>query len=86
MRPIVMTTDPVLLSFAKTILADAGIEVVEMDQFTSAIEGSVAILPHRLLVQDGAIRAARDALSAAGLGKEVIVDDGDAATPSRGGA
>jgi Putative prokaryotic signal transducing protein len=83
MRPIVVTTDPVLLSFAKTILADAQIEAVELDLHTSAIEGSLGVLPRRLVVSSAAWTAARDALVAAGIGDEIFDDDaGHTATSS----
>ncbi len=75
MRPIVVTTDPVLLSFAKTILADAQIEAIELDRHTSAIEGSLGVLPRRLVVSSAVWSAARDALVAAGIGDDVYVDE-----------
>ena len=84
MRPIVVTTDPVLLSFAKSILADAEIEAVELDLHTSAIEGSLGVLPRRLVVSSTAWSAARDALVTAGIGDEVYVGDGGDAAASRG--
>ena len=77
MRPIVITTDAVLLSFAKAILADARIEALELDQFTSAIEGSIGILPRRVLVAEADWTAARRILTEAGLGD---------ALPREGGA
>ena len=82
MRPIVIATDAVLLSFVKAVLADAGIEVVALDRFTSVIEGSIGALPQRLLVHDEAWEAARDALVAQGVGNEVIADDVDGGLPA----
>lgn len=84
MRPIVITTDPVLLSFAKTILADAEIEAVELDRHTSAIEGSLGVLPRRLVVSSAAWSAARDALVEAGIGDDVCADEAGDSSSSRG--
>jgi Putative prokaryotic signal transducing protein len=74
MRPVLLTTDPVLLSFARAVLADSGIDVMIADQFTSAIEGSLGIFPRRLLVPDEAWHRARTALKQADLGHELVPD------------
>ena len=81
MRPVLLTTDPVLLSFAHAVLADSGIAAVIADQFTSAIEGSLGIFPRRLLVSSDAWHRARAALTQAGLAHE-LVPDPEAATAS----
>ena len=75
MRDILITTDPVLLSFAGSVLSDAGIEAVVADQYTSSIEGSVGVLPRRLTVREDNWRAARAALDAAGLAGELVQND-----------
>lgn len=75
MQPMLITTDAVLLSFAKSVLADAGIEADIADQFTSSIEGSLGVLPRRLMVPDEALPRAREALIGAGLGKDLVQDD-----------
>ena len=77
MRPLVFTTDPVLLGFARAVLADSGIDAVVADQYTSAVEGSVGIFPRRLLVLPEAWHRARRALEAAGLGAELVPEAGD---------
>lgn len=55
MRTILTTNDPVLLSFAQALLADSGIDCVVADSFTSIVEGSLGVLPRRLMVleEDG---------------------------------
>jgi hypothetical protein len=73
-RPVLLTTDPVLLSFARAVLADSGINVMVADQFTSAIEGSVGIFPRRLMVPAEAWQRARIALIQADLGHELVPD------------
>ncbi len=81
MRPVLLTTDPVLLSFAHAVLADSGIAATIADQFTSAIEGSLGIFPRRLLVPAEAWHRARAALTQAGLAHELVPDpDEKAAT------
>lgn len=80
MRDVLITTDPVLLSFAKSVLSDAGIEATIADQYTSSIEGSVGILPRRLRVREDSWGAARTALVNAELGDDIVADDG--AVPS----
>jgi hypothetical protein len=73
-RAVLLTTDPVLLSFARAVLADSGIDAMIADQFTSAIEGSVGIFPRRLLVPSTAWHRARTALTQAGLAHELAPD------------
>jgi hypothetical protein len=51
-REVLKTNNPVLLSFAQVLLADAGIEAVVFDVHTSVIEGSLGVLPRRLMVGD----------------------------------
>lgn len=52
MRPVLKTNDPVLLSFAQSLLADADIDSFVFDENTSVMEGSLGILPRRLMVAD----------------------------------
>ncbi len=50
MRELLRTNDPVRLSWAQAILADAGIDSLVLDQHTSIIEGSIGAIPRRLMV------------------------------------
>ena len=50
MEEILRTNDPVTLSFAQSLLRDAGIEPFVMDAHTSAVEGSIGAIPRRLMV------------------------------------
>lgn len=52
MRPVLKTNNPVLLSFAQTLLSDAQIESVVFDENASVMDGSLGILPRRLMVAD----------------------------------
>ena len=52
MQAVLKTNDPVLLSFAQSLLADAEIESVVFDENASVMDGSLGILPRRLMVAD----------------------------------
>jgi putative signal transducing protein len=52
MRDVLKTNDPVLLNFAEVVLCDAGIEAVVFDGHMSVMDGSLGILPRRLMVID----------------------------------
>lgn len=52
MRAVLKTNDPVLLNFAEVLLADAGIKVIVFDGHMSVMDGSLGILPRRLMVSD----------------------------------
>jgi hypothetical protein len=53
LREVLKTNDPVELSFAEAVLADAGIDAVVFDGHMSVMDGSMVILPRRLMVSDG---------------------------------
>jgi tRNA1Val (adenine37-N6)-methyltransferase len=52
MRPVLKTNDLVLLSFAKSLLSEAQIEWQVFDENASVMDGSLGILPRRLVVPD----------------------------------
>lgn len=52
MRDVLKTNNAVLLDFAQVLLADAGIEAVVFDDHMSVMDGSLGILPRRLMVAD----------------------------------
>ena len=62
MREVLRSNDLVLLSFAGHTLNEAGIAHMIFDRHTSAVEGSIGVLPRRLMVNDDEIEAARRAL------------------------
>ncbi|MGE6698143.1 DUF2007 domain-containing protein [Hyphomonas sp. NPDC076900] len=63
MEEVLRTNDPVKLSYAQHLLAEAGIEGFVADQHISAIEGNIGAFPRRLMVKsDDKLRA--DALLA----------------------
>jgi hypothetical protein len=68
---LLRTNDVVLISFVEALLRDAGIEHMVVDQNMSVIEGSLGVLPRRVLVATGSTSAARRLLEDAGVGSEV---------------
>ena len=74
MRLLLQTTDPVLLSFTRAVLADASIAVHVADQYVSAVEGALAIFPRRVHVTADTFLRARRALINAGLSAELASD------------
>lgn len=60
------SSDPTQIAFAKAILQGEGIDCFEMDVHMSVLEGSIGVLPRRLMVREGdlvpAERALRDNL------------------------
>jgi hypothetical protein len=71
MIELLRSNDPVLISFAEALLKDAGIEHATVDRNMSVIEGSLGILPRRMLVARDQHAAARRILTEAGLGSEL---------------
>jgi len=67
MTELFRTNDMVLLSFAETLLKDAGIACAVFDQNMSVIEGSLGVLPRRLLVDSDRVDEARRLMVDAGL-------------------
>jgi hypothetical protein len=65
LRDVLKTTDPVLLNFAEAVLTDAGIESVVFDSHMSIMDGSLGILPRRLMVTDTDFERAKSVLAGA---------------------
>jgi hypothetical protein len=66
----------VLVSAVQALLEGAGIPHLLADQHMSVVEGSLGILPRRILVADEHAQAARTLLREAGLGHELRPDAG----------
>ena len=75
MKELLRSNDPVLLSFVSTLLEEADIAFIVLDTNMSVLEGSLGILPRRVLVEDGCVDRARTLLTEAGVGHDI---DGDA--------
>lgn len=50
MEELLRSNDPVWLSYVRHVLAEEGIEFLEVDQYMAALEGSVGAIPRRILV------------------------------------
>jgi len=70
MKELLRTTDPTLMAFAQMLLRGEDIACFEFDVNTSIIEGSIGILPRRLMVAD------RDHFAAAAVMRDNDVDLG----------
>lgn len=75
MKELVRTNDTVLVSAITALLDGAGIAHLVFDQNMSVLEGSLGVLPRRVLVADDELAAARRLLTDAGLGHELRPQD-----------
>ncbi len=71
MIELVRTNDPVVISFIEALLRDAGIEFLVADQNMSILEGSLGVLPRRVLVASDDHADAQALLADAGVGGEI---------------
>jgi hypothetical protein len=74
MRELVRTNDAVLVSAIQALLEAARIPHLVLDQNMSVLEGSIGILPRRVLVAEVHAQAARQLLEDAGYGHELRPD------------
>ena len=65
MKEVLRTNDPVRLSWAQAVLAEAGIDALVLDQHTSLVEGNIGAIPRRLMVAAADHNRARALLAAA---------------------
>jgi len=75
LRELVRTNDMVLVSAIGALLDGAHIDHLVLDQNMSIIEGSLGILPRRILVHEEDNLAARQILADAGLSHELRPDE-----------
>lgn len=71
MLEILATNNPVTISFVESLLSEAGIAYIILDQNMSVLEGSIGIIPRRIMVGSDKITQARRLLSDAGLADEL---------------
>ncbi|MFT4161257.1 MULTISPECIES: DUF2007 domain-containing protein [Shinella] len=71
MIELIRTNDAVLLSFAESLMKEAGIHCLIADEGMSILEGSLGMLPRRFLVEADREDEARRILTDAGLGAEL---------------
>jgi hypothetical protein len=75
MRELIQTNDTVLISYVEALLRDAEIPATVADRNMSVIEGSLGILPRRVLVGNDDWDRARRILADAGLA-DTLRDEG----------
>ena len=71
MIELLRTNDPVIISFVEALLRDAGIAHFVADQNMSIMEGSLGVLPRRVMVGEEDIEEARRVLADAGVADEI---------------
>jgi hypothetical protein len=67
MREILRTTDPTVIAFAEALLRGEGITAFTLDVHMSVLDGSLGILPRRMMVAGRDHTRAFAALKANGL-------------------
>lgn len=75
MREIMRTNDVVLVSAVGALLDGANIHYLVLDQNMSVIEGSLGVIPRRILVHEDDNLQARRVLTDAGLAHELRAQD-----------
>jgi len=75
LRELIRANDAVLVSAVGALLDGAGIKYLVLDQNMSVIEGSLGILPRRILVGDDDAPQARRIMKDAGLAHELRPDE-----------
>ena len=63
MTEIIRTNDLATIAHIKLLLTNEGIEYFELDVHMSALEGSISILPRRIMVVDSVFERAREILT-----------------------
>lgn len=71
MLELIRTNDAVLLSFAESLMKDAGIACFVADESMSVLEGSLGLLPRRFMVEEARAAEARLIFVEAGLEEEL---------------
>jgi len=70
MKELLRTNDPTIIAFASALLDSEGITFFEFDVNMSVLEGSIGIMPRRLMVAD------RDLFMAEAIMRDAEIDLG----------
>ncbi len=70
MKELLRTTDPTRIAFATALLEGEGITAFELDVHMSVLDGSLGILPRRVMVLDRDLFLARAILRDNGIETE----------------
>ncbi len=68
MKELLRTTDPTVIAFATALLEGEGIAVFPLDVHMSILDGSIGILPQRLMVAERDFFVAQAVLRDNGVG------------------
>ena len=71
MIELLRTNDPVVISYIEALMRDAGLSFFVADQNMSIMEGSLGVLPRRVLVAEDDVDHARRILTDAGFADEM---------------
>ncbi|AWC25109.1 DUF2007 domain-containing protein [Aminobacter sp. P9b] len=71
MIELIRTNDAVIISFVESLLRDAGIGCFVADQNMSVLDGSIGILPRRIMIDEDDADEARQLLIDAGIENEI---------------
>ena len=71
MEELLRTNNLVTVSFAESLLTEQGIVHFVADHHMSIVDGSLGILPRRIMVDGERLKQARQLLRDAGLGDEL---------------
>jgi hypothetical protein len=71
MEELMRTNDLVLISYVDALLTESGIPHLVLDTHMSVLEGSLGIIPRRILVESDYVRQARRLITDAGLADEL---------------
>ena len=67
MKEVLRTNDPTVTAFARAVLQGEGITTFVLDVHMSVLEGSIGVLPRRLMVAEADVFLARAALRDNGI-------------------
>ena len=71
MKELLRSNDPVVISFVDALLKESGILHSIADQHMSILDGSIGVLPRRVLVAEDDLAPAQRILRDAGLAGEL---------------
>jgi hypothetical protein len=76
LEEILRTNNLVTISFVEALLREAGNDALVADTHMSVVEGTLGVLPRRVLVAEEDAVAARAILENAGIGSELVKPKG----------
>ncbi len=71
MKELIRTNDAVIISFVESLMRDAGIGCFVADQNMSVLDGSIGVLPRRVMIAEDDVEAAQRILVDAGIANEM---------------